>query len=304
MKQRSLTDPAVIKWPAPAKLNLFLHICGRRQDGYHELQTLFQLIDFCDELVLEPNPEGQILRLGGLASIPPEQDLVIKAARLLQSAAGVDIGATIRLEKHIPVGAGLGGGSSDAATTLLVLNSMWGCGFSVDQLAQLGLELGADVPLFIRGHSALAGGIGELLEPVELGEKHYLLVQMPLHISTAAVFQHPDLQRDCAYLRREAALAGEGTNVFEPVVRKMHAEVAQALDHLRQFGSPRMTGTGSSIFLEMPDAEAAMEATLQLNSLYNVRAVRGQDQSPVHQLLQQETWTGRGWQSAGTSPSW
>lgn len=299
-----MTEPASVKWPAPAKLNLFLHVCGRRQDGYHELQTLFQLIDFCDELTFEPAIDGQIYREGGLAGIPAEQDLVVKAGRQLQSAAGISTGARIKLQKHIPIGAGLGGGSSDAATTLLVLNRMWGCDFSLDQLAELGLGLGADVPLFVRGRTAFAGGVGEILEPVELGDKHYLLIQMPLQISTAEVFQHPVLRRDCPQISRANALAGEGFNAFEPVVRQMHPQMARALDYLQQFGTPRMTGTGSSIFLEMPDPDAAMKATLQLNSLYNVRAVRGQDLSPVHQMLRQVTWTGRGWQSAGTSPSW
>ncbi|HKX57077.1 MAG TPA: 4-(cytidine 5'-diphospho)-2-C-methyl-D-erythritol kinase, partial [Xanthomonadales bacterium] len=250
-----MSEPANVKWPAPAKLNLFLHVCGRRPDGYHELQTLFQLIDFCDELVFEPAVDRQIYREGGLAGIPAEQDLVVKAGRLLQSAAGINTGARINLRKHIPVGAGLGGGSSDAATTLLVLNRMWGCDFSLDQLAELGLELGADVPLFVRGHTAFAAGVGEILEPVELGEKHYLLIQMPLHISTAEVFQHPALQRDCPQLSRAEALAGEGFNACEPVVRQMHPQMAQAMDHLHQFGTPRMTGTGSSIFLEMADAD-------------------------------------------------
>ena len=299
-----MTESAGVKWPAPAKLNLFLHVCGQRQDGYHDLQTLFQLIDFCDELTFEPSLDRQIHLVGGLAGVASEQNLVFKAARLLQSAAGVKSGARIKLYKRLPIGAGLGGGSSDAATTLLVLNEIWHCSFSLDQLAHLGLQLGADVPLFVRGQSAFAGGVGEVLEPIEMGERHYLLVQMPLHISTAELFQHPDLRRDCPKLSREEALAGEGFNAFESVVRKSYPQMAQALSHLRQFGDPRMTGTGSSIFLEMPDADAAMKATLQLNSLYNVRAVRGQDLSPVHQMLRQVTWTGRGWQSAGTSPSW
>jgi 4-diphosphocytidyl-2-C-methyl-D-erythritol kinase len=299
-----LTETVAVKWPAPAKLNLFLHVCGRRQDGYHELQTLFQLIDFCDELTFEPETDGQIDRIEGPVGVLPEQDLVIKAGRLLQSAAGINAGVRIRLRKHIPVGAGLGGGSSDAATTLLVLNSMWGCDFSLDQLAELALELGADVPLFVRGRSAFAGGVGEILEPVELGEKHYLLIQLPMHISTAEVFQHPALQRDCPQLSRTEALAGKGFNACEPVVRQMHPQLAHAMDHLRQFGVPRLTGTGSSIFLEMSGADEAMKATLQLNSLYNVRAVRGQNQSPVHRMLRHMTWTGRDWQSAGTSPSW
>ncbi|HET6566130.1 MAG TPA: 4-(cytidine 5'-diphospho)-2-C-methyl-D-erythritol kinase [Xanthomonadales bacterium] len=299
-----LIDAVSIKWPAPAKLNLFLHICGRREDGYHELQTLFQLIDLHDELVIEPRNDGLVHRAFGPVDVPAEQDLVVRAGRLLQSVAGIDKGANITLHKQVPTGAGLGGGSSDAATTLLVLNQMWGCNYSLDRLAQLGLELGADVPLFVRGHTAFAVGVGEDLKPVELGERHYLLVMMPMHISTAELFQHAALQRDCPKISQAKALAGEGFNAFEPLVRQLYPGMAQALDQLQQFGTPRMTGTGSSIFLEMADADAATKATIQLKSLYNVRAVRGQDQSPVHQMLQEVSWNGHGWQSAGTSPSW
>lgn len=275
-----------MKWPAPAKLNLFLHVCGQRPDGYHELQTLFQLIDFCDHLEFEITPDGNICRVEGPVEIPAESDLVIRAARLLQSSSGVPEGALIRLHKNIPVGAGLGGGSSDAATTLLVLNHLWHCNLSIAQLAQLGLSLGADVPLFVYGNSAFAGGIGEKLQATKLGERHYVLVLMPLHVSTAEVFRHPELKRDCAVMSIRDALGGTGKNVCERVVRSMYPLMARALDDLASFGDARMTGTGSCIFLEMPDAEAAMKTTIQLNSLYNVRAVRGLDKSPVHELLQ------------------
>lgn len=275
-----------MKWSAPAKLNLFLHVCGRRPDGYHELQTLFQLIDFCDELEFEISHDGIISRVEGPADIPAEKDLVIRAAHLLQTSASVSKGALIKLTKVIPVGAGLGGGSSDAATTLLVLNHLWGCNLSMGKLAALGLSLGADVPLFVHGHSAFASGIGERLEAVELGERHYVLVLMPLHVSTAEVFQHPLLQRDCAALSVKDAMAGKGKNVCEWVVRNMYKVMARALDELASYGPARMTGTGSCIFLEMPDADTAMKTTIQLNSLYNVRAVRGLDKSPVHALLQ------------------
>jgi len=275
-----------MKWPAPAKLNRFLHVCGQRPDGYHELQTLFQLIDFCDQLEFEITPDGNISRVEGPEDIPAESDLVIRAARLLQVSTGVSKGALIRLHKNIPVGAGLGGGSSDAATTLLVLNHLWRCHLSIGQLAQLGLSLGADVPLFVHGNSALASGIGEQLQAVELGERHYVLVLMPLHVSTAEVFRHSKLQRDCSVLSIGDALSSTGSNVCERVVRTMYPVMARALDHLAFYGDARMTGTGSCIFLEMPDADAAMKTTIQLNSLYNVRAVRGLDKSPVHELLQ------------------
>ncbi len=280
-----MTEGVLLKWPAPAKLNLFLHVTGRRDDGYHELQTLFQLIDLCDELEFELCSDGLISRAGCLAEIPLDQDLVLKAGRLLQSATGVSAGVRIHLHKNIPIGAGLGGGSSDAATTLLVLNRLWGCELPLVKLAQLGKALGADVPLFIQGHTAFASGIGEQLRPLDLGARHYVLVQMPLHISTAEAFNHPDLQRDCPLISEQAALAGRGINVFEAVVRQMHPVMAKALDDLRQFGDARMTGTGSCIFLEMRDEDAAMKTTQRLNSLYNVRAVRGLDSSPVHEML-------------------
>lgn len=275
-----------MKWPAPAKLNLFLHVCGQRPDGYHELQTLFQLIDFCDHLEFEIITDGNICRVEGPEEIPADSDLVIRAARLLQTSTGVSQGALIRLQKNIPVGAGLGGGSSDAATTLLVLNHLWRCHLSIQQLAQLGLSLGADVPVFVHGNSAFAGGIGEQLQALVLGERHYVLVLMPLHVSTAKVFRHPELKRDCAVMSIRDALGRKGSNVCERVVRSMYPIMARALDDLASFGDARMTGTGSCIFLEMPDADAAMKTTIQLNSLYNVRAVRGLDKSPVHELLQ------------------
>lgn len=280
-----MTEPARIKWPAPAKLNLFLHITGQRPDGYHELQTLFQLIDLYDEIEIVPNNEGTISRISDHAEIPAELDLTIKAARLLQSTTGQRSGATLRLHKNIPVGAGLGGGSSDAATTLLVLNRLWGCNLSLQQLAELGVTLGADVSLFIHGHTAFASGIGEQLQPVNLGEKYYVLVQMPLHISTTELFNHPALRRNCPLISEQDALAGSGMNVFEAVVREIYPMMANALDHLRQYGDARMTGTGSSIFLEMPNANVAIKTAQRLNSLYNVRAVHGLDRSPVHEML-------------------
>ena len=299
---RSLTDTSSLLWPAPAKLNLFLHITGRRSDGYHELQTLFQLIDLHDELEITPTEDRQVIRLSGHAEIPQEEDLVVRAAKLLQSECRVSGGVRIRVNKNIPLGGGLGGGSSDAATTLLVLNQAWSCNLSLKDLAELGLSLGADVPVFVQGQSALATGVGEQLEALELGERHYVLVFLPVHVNTGEVFRAPQLRRDCELISRKAALAGKGINVCEPVVRRLHPIVDKALDGVGQFGPVRMTGTGSTLFLEMPDRNAAMKATHELKSLYNVRAVRGQDRSMVHEMLHNQSWTGRGWQSAGTSP--
>lgn len=272
-------------WPAPVKLNLFLHVTGRREDGYHDIQTLFQLIDWGDELRIVVDESGRITRSGGPQGVPPEADLTVRAARLLRGQCGVRLGAAIDLLKRVPPGAGLGGGSSDAATVLLVLNRLWRCGCSIDELARLGQRLGADVPVFVRGHSALAAGTGERLEPVELGERHYVLVLSAVAVSTAAAYSDPDLERNAPLLSRAEALGGAGRNVFEPVVRARHPGLARTLDELRAWGLPRLTGSGGGIFLAMPDAESAERAARELKCRYNVRAVRGIDRSPVHDML-------------------
>ena len=306
-----MTESPPFKWKAPAKLNLFLHITAQRPDGYHELQTLFQLLDFCDELEISPRDDGLICRLGENGGIAAEHDLVVRAARMLKEASGTRMGASIRVWKSIPMGSGLGGGSSNAATTLLVLNRLWNCGFTLDELARLGLALGADVPVFVHGETAMATGIGEILEPVQLGERHYVLVFMPVHISTAELFAHSELCRNGQVISHADALSGKGFNAFEPIVRKLYPDIDNAFEELNKLEKKgisnsvaRMTGTGSAIFLPLPDAKSANKATHQLNSIYNVRAVRGQDRSPVHALLQSVVWTESGWQSAGTSPSW
>ncbi len=190
------TDLAGERWPAPAKLNLFLHITGQRADGYHELQTLFQLLDWGDELQIIPRQHPNISRIGPDYGVPEDQDLAVRAARLLQTETACRLGAEIRVSKNVPMGSGMGGGSSDAATVLLVLNRMWGCGLDIDQLAVLGARLGADVPVFVRGHTAMASGIGDCLEPVDLGTRHYILVFPGISIATPMVFSDPALKRD------------------------------------------------------------------------------------------------------------
>jgi len=272
-------------WPAPAKLNLFLHVTGRRQDGYHDIQTLFQLVDLCDELQIEVTNSASITRPEGGYGVSEREDLVVRAAKLLQTETGTRRGARIKVFKHIPPGAGLGGGSSDAATTLLVLNHLWRCQLDIDDLARLGVTLGADIPVFIHGHNALASGIGDQLQAVDLGQRHYLLVFNQQHISTSEVFGHPKLKRDSSAISLASALAGAGRNDCEAVVRQLFPEIETALRELQVWGVPRMTGTGSCLFLTMPDEEAAMSAAREINSRYNVRAVRGLDRSPVHELL-------------------
>ncbi|NIP19213.1 MAG: 4-(cytidine 5'-diphospho)-2-C-methyl-D-erythritol kinase [Xanthomonadales bacterium] len=277
-------------WPAPAKLNLFLRVTGRREDGYHELQTLFQLLDWGDELSIEIQPGGAIARSFGNAAIPEDEDLSVRAARRLQEASGSRMGARIGVRKHIPLGAGLGGGSSDAATVLLVLNELWDCGFRREELARIGLGLGADVPVFVHGRSAWGDGIGERLQAVELGRRHYVLVFPEQAVSTREVFSDPALRRDASRQDPGApgALDAIG-NDFEEVVFRRYPELARLACELSAFGRPRLTGTGSCLFLESESAEAAAGVTSRLKSRYNVRAVRGADRSPLLELLPQGT---------------
>lgn len=280
-----MNAPGPRRWPAPAKLNLFLHVTGRRDDGYHDIQTLFQLIDWYDELTIEVDMAGRISRTVGDYGVPADDDLAVRAARLLQEETGMRAGATIGVEKHIPLGAGLGGGSSDAATVLLVLNHLWGCGLTLSDLAEIGRRLGADVPVFVHGRSALAEGVGERLQPVDLGERHYLLVLSPVTVSTAAAFADDELERNAPRLQADEILAGGGRNVFEPVVARTHPELGETLRELVRWGRPRLTGTGSCIFLQMVDEAAAQRTARDLKCRYNVRAVRGIDHSPVHSEL-------------------
>ncbi|MEJ2401403.1 MAG: 4-(cytidine 5'-diphospho)-2-C-methyl-D-erythritol kinase [Xanthomonadales bacterium] len=235
------------RWPAPAKLNLFLHVTGRRADGYHELQTLFQLLDWGDEVRIRADRSGRLRRVGADYGVPEDADLVIRAARLLQSETGASGGAELEVLKRVPIGSGLGGGSSDAATVLVVLNRAWRCGLTVDQLSELGARLGADVPVFVRGRSALGTGIGDRLEPVRLGERHYVLVFPGLSIPTAAVFGDPGLRRDSPLLGAAECLAATGRNDCEAVVRRRYPEMDRALTALARWGRPAMTGTGSGI---------------------------------------------------------
>jgi 4-diphosphocytidyl-2-C-methyl-D-erythritol kinase len=278
-------DDAFSCWPAPAKINLFLHVTGRRADGYHELQTLFQLLDWGDTIRVRTSPDGRILREAADYPVAEEDDLVMRAARTLQRATGCTQGATLAVDKRVPLGAGLGGGSSDAATVLLVLNRLWNCGLGLPALSALGVRLGADVPLFVNGRTALASGIGDRLEPVALGRRHYVLVFPELSISTRDVFADPDLKRDSLPIGLADALAGKGHNDCEQVVRKRYPQMAQALETLRRWGQPLVTGTGSGIFLSMESETRAMSAAREIKSLYNVRAVSGVDRSPLHELL-------------------
>jgi 4-diphosphocytidyl-2-C-methyl-D-erythritol kinase len=281
----SRIESPLSRWPAPAKINLFLHVTGRRPDGYHELQTLFQVLDWGDAIRIRISKDARIRREPADYPVAEDEDLVVRAARLLQQVTGCRMGATIGVEKSVPIGAGLGGGSSDAATVLLALNRLWSCGLALPMLAELGVRLGADVPLFVHGRSAMATGIGERLEPVELGRRYYVLVFPELSIATRDVFLDPDLARDSEPISLADALSGRGHNDCEAVVTARYPAMASALESLRRWGRPRVTGTGSGIFLSMESKKQAMSAAREMKTLYNVRAVSGVDRSPLHEML-------------------
>lgn len=266
---------------APAKLNLFLHVLGRRKDGYHELQTVFQFLDLCDELTFARRDDGVIVRNGGLAGLAAEEDLVVRAARALQQASGVAYGAEISVNKRIPAGGGLGGGSSDAATTLVALVRLWDLEWDRQRLAELGLALGADVPVFVHGEAAWAEGVGERLTPVALDEPWYLVVDPGVAVSTAAVFQAPELTRDSPRLTIRDFVSGGGRNDFEPVVRARYPEVAAALDWLEGHGQARLTGTGGCVFAAFATQAAAAAAHAQLPRQWNGFVARGLNRSPI-----------------------
>ncbi|MBI3902584.1 MAG: 4-(cytidine 5'-diphospho)-2-C-methyl-D-erythritol kinase [Nitrosomonadales bacterium] len=248
--------------PAPAKLNLFLHVVGRRADGYHLLQTLFRFIDFGDTLHFTLRDDGVVRRANNLEGVPQEQDLCVRAARLLQQECGCALGADIELEKRIPMGGGLGGGSSDAATTLLALNRLWDLGLSRERLMQLGLSLGADVPVFVFGENAFAEGIGERLQVYALPDAWYVVLFPPVHVATVRIFAHPELTRNTISLTIRALPTAGLHNDLQPVVCSLHPEVAQHLVWLGQFAQARMTGSGACVFAEFVD-EAQAQAVLK-----------------------------------------
>jgi 4-diphosphocytidyl-2-C-methyl-D-erythritol kinase len=268
-------------WPAPAKLNLCLHILGQEDDGYHQLQTLFQILDWGDELLIQANQSGDINRTINIQGIPYEQDIIVKAARALQTIGNVKQGADIEVHKRIPMGAGLGGGSSNAATVLQALNSIWNCGLDTDQLALIGLELGADVPVFIRGRSAWAQGRGEKLMPVTMGDRYYVLVFPEFGIATAEVFKHPALKRDSIPLDLCTQPLLAGKNDCESAALVMFPKLKKMKQSLVPWGKARMTGTGSCLFLQFDCKKTSIRAASELKCLYNVRAVGGVDRSAL-----------------------
>jgi 4-diphosphocytidyl-2-C-methyl-D-erythritol kinase len=269
-----------LAWPAPAKLNLCLHIVGRRADGYHLLQSAMQFVDLCDELRFHERPVGTIERIAGPAEIPADCDIAVKAARVL--AMGRDVpGIGIELLKRIPVQGGLGGGSSDAATVLVALNQLWQLDLSVDELARIGLTLGADVPFFVRGSAAWVEGVGEQLTPYDFPERHYLIVKPQAAVSTAEIFQAPELTRNSLVTTIRGFLATGGRNDCTTCVRGRYPEVAEALDWLQEFGEARLTGTGACVFVALPDEHAAQAVRARLPARWSGYVVRGLNRSPL-----------------------
>jgi 4-diphosphocytidyl-2-C-methyl-D-erythritol kinase len=273
-------------WSAPAKLNLMLHIVGRRADGYHELQTVFQLLDLRDRIRLTVRDDGVINRPRGPAGVPEAEDLVVRAARALQSASGTRLGAEIEVSKVIPMGGGLGGGSSDAATTLLALNHLWQIGFGKEQIAAIGTTLGADVPVFVHGRSAWGEGVGDRLTPVSLpGESWFLVIFPGVQVPTAAVFQAPELTRNSPPTTMPGFLETGGRNDCEAVVRARFPAVAEALDWLAGYASARLTGTGSCVFAKFSRAADAERVAARVPDAWRAFVARGLERSPLLEEL-------------------
>lgn len=286
-----MTDGVWTAWPAPAKLNLFLRIVGRRADGYHLLQTVFQLLDWGDTVHLRLREDGVVSCAQTLPGVDPEQDLCARAARLLQTASGSGRGVEIRVDKRIPVGGGLGGGSSDAASVLVGLNEMWGVRLGVDALADLGLQLGADVPVFVRGHSAWAEGVGEILTPLSLPERHFVIVDPKVHVPTAPLFQAPELTRNSPPATISGYLSGfdtdnfEAGNVFAPVVCARYPDVAAALDWLGQFGAARLSGSGGCVFVAVNSADGAAAIARECPREFVAYCAKSVDRSPLFETV-------------------
>ena len=272
-------------WPAPAKLNLFLHVTGRRADGFHELQTLFQLLDWGDDIGIEVTTDMRIERAAGPSGIAPAEDLSVRAALALQAASGVRQGARIRLRKRIPPGGGLGGGSSDAATVLRVLNQLWGTGLSLGELAALGLTLGSDVPIFVHGSSAWAEGRGEKLTPMELPPAWYLIVYPGVAVATSGIFQAPELTRNSPLITIRALSPAQTRNDCEPLVRSRYPAVAAALDWLSVRATARLSGTGSCVFASFASAADAERIAARVPDEWTSFVARGIDRSPLAAAL-------------------
>jgi len=269
-------------FPAPAKLNLFLHVTGRREDGYHTLQTAFRFVDFGDEVGFRLRGDDGIHRLAPVAGVAEDQDLTLRAARLLQSESGCRLGVDIAIEKRLPVGGGLGGGSSDAATTLIVLNKLWGLGWSRIRLQQIGLQLGADVPVFIFGRSAFAEGVGERLRAIELGPAWYVVLVPQVTVSTAEIFAARELTRNTKAIKIAAFSIGQGHNDLQSVACERFPEIARHLNWLGKFSAAMMTGSGACVFGAFDNESAARSVLEKLPTDMKGFAARGLDRHPLY----------------------
>ncbi len=276
---------ATLILPAPAKLNLFLHITGRRADGYHELQTLFQFLDHGDKLGFALREDGEIHLHTPIDGVPHDSNLIVRAARLLQQESSSTLGADIWLDKRLPMGGGIGGGSSDAATTLVGLNHLWQTQLDEDRLATLGLRLGADVPVFVRGRAAFAEGVGEQLQAVELSEPWFLVAVPQVFVSTAEVFSAPELTRNTPPIKVRSLLEGGGHNDCQPVVEARYPEVRNALILLNKFVPARLTGTGACVFGSFPNRDDADKVARQLPATLPSFVAQGRNISMLHRRL-------------------
>jgi 4-diphosphocytidyl-2-C-methyl-D-erythritol kinase len=271
-------------WPAPAKINLFLHVLGRRADGYHLLQTVFRFLDYGDTLHFSPRADGAVRLVTPQPGVSPETDLTVRAARLLKEAAGVPQGVEIRLEKRLPIGGGLGGGSSDAATVLLALNRLWEINWPSERLQRLGLELGADLPIFLHGRAAFAEGVGERFSDIVLPPAWYLVLVPKVQVPTAAIFASPDLRRDTPAILPAGWRPGQGGNDLEAVACRLYPEVARHLAWLARFGDARMSGSGACVFAGFFDEAAARAVWAQLPPDMEGFVARGLDRHPLLEL--------------------
>ncbi len=283
------TNSGQLCLPAPAKINLFLHVCGRREDGYHNLQTIFQFLDIADQLYFKLRSDKALNLLTPINSIDNNDNLIIKAARLLQQTTNTNHGVDIRIEKQLPMGAGIGGGSSNAATTLVALNKLWNLQLTTVELKQIGVKLGADVPIFIHGHAAWAEGIGEELSNVEIDEPWYLLAIPSCHVSTTEIFSHSELTRDTKMLKMAAFFEQSKktafTNDCEALVKTLFPEVDEALRLLSNFGEARMTGTGACVYANFATKEQALQAANQMPNHLQTLVTKGVNFSPLYRAI-------------------
>lgn len=274
------------QWPSPAKLNLFLRITGRRDDGYHELQTVFQLLDWGDSIALRCRDDGVVGRIEADYPVLAEHDIAVRAARVLQQHCAVTCGADIRINKQIPMGGGFGGGSSNAASVLVALNTLWNCGLSLDELAQIGRQLGADVPVFVYGQNAWAEGIGDCLTPIQLPPAWFLVMDTGVHVATAELFQSPQLTRTQKLVKIESYVSGSlQGNAFESLVRQAKPPIDRVFTHMASFGQVALTGTGGGCFMRFDSHELASEAQAHLPDGLRSWVVASAPESTLHAAL-------------------